>query len=97
MQYIFRRRDSVHLYTAQDRPGSFANEWAACLRNEGGAPEDYVVVERSGPVPAGMVPALKGSRVEFVQNPKRVAREAARALLAKKLGLTAEEMALLAR
>ena len=100
MHYIFRKLDKVILYT----PGTarqFENEWEACLRNEGGVAEDYVVVEAEGPPPPGMVPSLTpDNQVEFIPNPKIVAKEKARARLSTKfraLGLTDAEIRLLIR
>lgn len=100
MHFIFRKSDRVHLYTAQDTPGSLAAEWADCLRNEGGAEGDYIAVEKDGPVPHGMVVTLTDANaVEFVANPERVAKTAKRDALAVKLkaalGLTDEELKIL--
>ena len=96
MHFIFRKSDRLHLYTSQDRPDSLANEWATCLRNEGGAEEDYIAVEKAGPVPNGMIVTLtEDNQVEFVANPELVARkqvkESANAKLAT-LGFTDEEI-----
>ena len=97
MHFIFRKSDRVNLYTAQDRPDSLANEWAICLRNEGGVEGDYIAVENAGPVPNGMVATLTDANaVEFVANPERVAKTAKRDALAVKLKaaleLTDEEL-----
>jgi len=99
MYFIFRKSDKVILYTPETAE-QLASEKAACLRNEGGVDEDYLVVEASGPIPFGMVPTLSdGNAVTFVLTPTIVARNAARLTLAAKLQsvitLTPEELQVL--
>jgi len=95
---IFRKSDKEILYMT-DRAEQLVNEKETCLRNEGGTENDYIIVESDGPIPNGMVPSLTpDNQVEFIPNPKIVAKNAARAKLATKLralGITDQEIELL--
>lgn len=98
MHFIFRIADGVVLYTpATDNQRD--NEWAACLANEGGVADDYIVVEAPGPIPNGMMPELTCiGGVTFVPNPARVAREAAVIVVSEKMkswGLTDADLEVL--
>ncbi len=102
MFYIFRKSDGVILYTPATQR-QFDNEWAACLRNEGGVAADYVVKEANRPaiVPGDipLVATLVQDQVVFVPNPIGTARAAVRQSARDKLralGLTEEEVRLIA-
>jgi len=95
MYCIFRKSDKVILYITYTIR-QLANEKAACVSNEGGVDDDYLVVEAAGPIPPGMVPTLNDSNeVIFVLTPTIVARNAAQASAQTKLqalGFTDEEI-----
>tara|TARA_Y100000310_G_scaffold55555_1_gene50918 strand:- start:894 stop:1205 length:312 start_codon:yes stop_codon:yes gene_type:complete len=61
MYFVFRKSDSVILYqsyTAQQA----SNEWAACLRAEGGDAGDYIRIEAEVDIPAGYVATLNDAQ-----------------------------------
>ena len=95
MYFIFRKSDKAILYITETAE-QLANEKAACLSNEGGVDDDYLVVEAAGPIPPGMVPILSDSNaVTFGLTPTIVARNAAQASAQTKLqalGFTDEEI-----
>jgi len=88
IKLIFRKSDRVHLYTVQDRAGSYDTEFAACLRNEGGAADDYIIADLdSGYIPQDMAAVLADDlrTITFKKTPERVASDKAVSLARKEL------------
>ena len=93
MHYIFRKSDGEILY-APDTSEQLENETAACLTNEGGSLDDYVIVE--GPVMLkGQHPTLVGGVVVPIEHPAVTARKEVKARVRGKLaalGLADDEI-----
>jgi len=99
MFFVFRKSDNVLLYQSQTARQE-ANEWAACLANEGGVAADYIRIEAAIDIPSGYIATLNDAQdtVTAVEDPRLVAQrtnqESGKAKL-KVLGLTDDEIAAL--
>ena len=99
MYFVFRKSDGVILYQAHTA-NQAANEWAVCLRAEGGVAADYVRITADIDIPSGHVATLNDAQdtVTAVEDPRLVAQrtnqESGKAKL-KVLGLTDGEISAL--
>jgi hypothetical protein len=96
MYFVFRKSDNVLLYQSHTAKQE-ANEWTACLANEGGVAGDYIRIEAAIDVPAGYIATLNDAQdtVTAVEDPRLVAQRTNRASGQAKLrdlGLTDDEI-----
>jgi hypothetical protein len=82
--YIFHKASKALLYDAATE-AQFNNEYRACLANEDGGPDDFIVAHATPPTEPGQIPTLVGDAVVFVPNPEIVAKAELKAAAHEKL------------
>ena len=91
--YTFRKSDNTHLYTAHNEK-SQEGQWAACLANEGGVAEDFIVITSTRQLPERMEATLVGNKLTFVEAAEVIVQRLLSDQIAtrlKGLGFTEEE------